>query len=109
MEKEKKPKEIKVRVTKVKRGKGDILEPKKTEYEGRHCQQDAIENAYSMSRDTTPVINEPSYPVNPSTSSSGMKDDPHTGGSMTMPPINLTSNNFMASDPNSNLSLSNSR
>ncbi|KAF6280517.1 cyclin dependent kinase like 3 [Rhinolophus ferrumequinum] len=109
MEKEKKPKEIKVRVTKVKRGKGDILEPKKTEYEGQHCQQDAIENAYSMSRDTTPVINEPSYPVNPSTSSSGMKDDPHTGGSMTMPPINLTSSNFMASNPNSHLSLSNSR
>uniref|UniRef100_A0A671FTL7 Cyclin-dependent kinase-like 3 n=1 Tax=Rhinolophus ferrumequinum TaxID=59479 RepID=A0A671FTL7_RHIFE len=108
MEKEKKPKEIKVRVTKVKRGKGDILEPKKTEYEGQHCQQDAIENAYSMSRDTTPVINEPSYPVNPSTSSSGMKDDPHTGGSMTMPPINLTSSNFMASNPNSHLSLSNS-
>ncbi|XP_074169622.1 cyclin-dependent kinase-like 3 isoform X4 [Rhinolophus sinicus] len=109
MEKEKKSKEIKVRVTKVKRGKGDILEPKKTEYEGRHCQQDAIENAHSMSQDTTPIINEPSYPVNPSTSSSGMKDDPHAGGSMTMPPINLTSSNLMASNPNSNLSLSNSR
>ncbi|KAM5217283.1 cyclin-dependent kinase-like 3 isoform 2-T4 [Hipposideros larvatus] len=105
MEKEKKPKDIKVRGIKVKRGKGGILEPKQTEYESRLSQQDAIENA----QDTKSIINEPSNPVNPSTNSNGMKDDPHAGGSMTMPPINLTSSNLMASNPNSNLSHSNSR
>ncbi|XP_019497702.1 PREDICTED: cyclin-dependent kinase-like 3 [Hipposideros armiger] len=105
MEKEKKPKDIKVRVIKVKRGKGGILEPKQTEYESRLSQQDAIENA----QDTKSIINEPSNPVNPSTNSNGMKDDPHAGGSMTMPPINLTSSNLMATNPNSNLSHSNSR
>ncbi|XP_058396429.1 cyclin-dependent kinase-like 3 isoform X2 [Diceros bicornis minor] len=109
MEKEKKPKEIKVRVIKVKGGKGDILEPKKTECEGRHCQQDAIENALTMSQDTKPVINEPPNPVNPSTNSNGMKDNPHAAGSVMMPPINLTSSNLMALNPNSNLSHSNSR
>lgn len=110
MEREKKPKEIKVRVIKVKGGKGDILEPNKIECEGRHCQQDAVENAHSMSQDTKPVISEPlPSPVNPSTNSNGMKDDPHAGGSMMMPPINLTSSNLMASNPNSNLSHPNSR
>nr|XP_031528918.1 cyclin-dependent kinase-like 3 isoform X5 [Vicugna pacos]XP_031528919.1 cyclin-dependent kinase-like 3 isoform X5 [Vicugna pacos] len=104
MEKEKKPKEIKVRVIKVKGGKGAILEPKKTECEGRHCQQDAAEIAH-----TKLVISEPPNPVNPSTNSLGMKDDPHAGGSMMMPPINLTSSNLMASNPSSNLSHSNSR
>nr|XP_045745206.1 cyclin-dependent kinase-like 3 [Mirounga angustirostris] len=103
VEKEKKPKEIKVRVIKVKGGKGDILEPKKIECEGGHCQQDAVENAHTMSQDTKPVINEPPNSVNPSTNSNGMKDDPHTGGSMIMPPINLTSNNLLASNPNSRL------
>ncbi|XP_035583324.1 cyclin-dependent kinase-like 3 isoform X3 [Zalophus californianus] len=109
VEKEKKPKEIKVRVIKVKGGKGDILEPNKIECEGGHCQQDAVENAHTMSQDTKPVINEPPNSVNPSTNSNGMKDDPHAGGSMMMPPINLTSNNLLASNPNSNLSHPNSR
>ncbi|XP_036701828.1 cyclin-dependent kinase-like 3 isoform X1 [Balaenoptera musculus] len=109
MEKEKKPKEIKVRVIKVKGGKGDILEPEKIECEGRHCQQDAVEIAHTMSQDIKPVISEPPNPVNPSPNSMGMKDDPHAGSSMVMPPINLTSRNLMASNPNSNLSHYNSR
>lgn len=108
MEKEKKPKEIKVRVIKVKGGTGDISEPNKIECEGGHYQQDAIENAHTMSQDTKPVINEPPKPVN-STNSNGMKDDPRAGGSMMMPPINLTSNNLMASNPNSNFSHPSSR
>eukprot|EP00069_Balaena_mysticetus_P001673 bmy_03804T0 len=109
MEKEKKPKEIKVRVIKVKGGKGDILEPEKIECEGGHCRQDAVEIAHTMSQDIKPVLSEPPNPVNPSTNSMGMKDDPHAGSSMVMPPINLTSRNLMASNPNSNLSHYNSR
>nr|XP_020763705.1 cyclin-dependent kinase-like 3 isoform X3 [Odocoileus virginianus texanus] len=109
LEKEKKPKEIKVRVTKVKGGKGDILEPKKIVCEGGHCQQVAAEIVYTMSQDTKPVISEPPNAVSPSPNSIGMKDDPCAGGSMVMPPINLTSSNLMASNPNSNLSHSNSR
>ncbi|XP_012413385.1 cyclin-dependent kinase-like 3 isoform X2 [Trichechus manatus latirostris] len=108
-EKEKKPKEIKVRIIKVKGGKGDNAEPKKIDYESRHCQQDTIENAHAMSQDVKPVIIEPPNPVNPSISSNGIKEDPHAGGCMTMPPINLTSNNFMAANPNSNLTHSNPR
>ncbi|KAI4584275.1 hypothetical protein MJG53_007554 [Ovis ammon polii x Ovis aries] len=81
LEKEKKPKEIKVRVTKVKGGKGDILEPKKIVCEGGHCQQVAAETAHTMSQDTKPVISEPPNPVNPSTNAIGMKDDPCAGGS----------------------------
>lgn len=109
IEKEKKPREIKVRVIKVKGGKGDILEPNKTECEGGHCQQDAAENAHAMSQDTKPVISEPLNAVNPSTNSNSMKDDPYAGGSMMMPPINLMNNNLLASNPNSNLSHPNSR
>lgn len=109
MEKEKKPKEIKVRVIKVKGGKGDILEPKKTECEGGHCQQDAVESADTVSQDTKPIISELPSPVDPSTNSNGMKDDPPTGGSMMMPPINLNSSNLVTSTPNSDLSHSNSR
>uniref|UniRef100_A0A673SX66 Cyclin-dependent kinase-like 3 n=1 Tax=Suricata suricatta TaxID=37032 RepID=A0A673SX66_SURSU len=109
MEKEKKLKEIKVSVIKVKGRKGDILESKKTECEGGHCQQDATENAHTMSQHTKPLINEVPNPVNASTNSTGMKDDPHAGGSMMMPPINLTTSNLVASNPNSDLSHSNSR
>ncbi|XP_066199787.1 cyclin-dependent kinase-like 3 [Saccopteryx leptura] len=109
MEKEKKLKEIKVRVLKVKGGKVDILEPKKTEYESGHCQQDAIENAHIVSQDTKPVINEPPNPANLSTNSNGMKNNPHAGGSVIIPPINLISSNLMASDLNSNFSHFNSR
>ncbi|XP_057590985.1 cyclin-dependent kinase-like 3 isoform X1 [Hippopotamus amphibius kiboko] len=109
IEKEKKPKEIKVRVIKVKGGKGNILEPKKIECEGGHCQQDAVEIAHTMSQDTKPAVSEPPNAVNPSTNAMGMKDDLHAGGCMVMPPINLTSCNLMASNPSSNLSHSNSR
>ncbi|KAB0361198.1 hypothetical protein FD754_005354 [Muntiacus muntjak] len=109
LEKEKKPKEIKVRVAKVKGEKGGILEPKKSVCEGGHCQQVAAEVVYTMSQGTKPVISEPPNPVNPNTNTIGMKDDPCAGGSMVMPPINLTSSNLMASNPNSNLSHSNSR
>ncbi|XP_054573811.1 cyclin-dependent kinase-like 3 isoform X1 [Eptesicus fuscus] len=109
MEKEKKPKEIKTRVIKGKGGKVDTLEPKKTEYESGHCQSDAIENAHTVSQNIKSVINEPPNPANPSTNSIGMKDNPHAGGNMMMPPINLTSSNLMASNLNSNLSHSNAR
>ncbi|KAM7141962.1 cyclin-dependent kinase-like 3 isoform 2-T2 [Molossus nigricans] len=109
MEKEKKPKEIKVRVIKVKGGKVDIIEPKTTEYESGHCQLDATENGHIVSQNTKSVNNVPPNPAIPSTNSISMKDNPHTGGSMMMPPINLTSSNLMASNSNSNLSHSNSR
>ncbi|XP_046323588.1 cyclin-dependent kinase-like 3 isoform X5 [Marmota monax] len=108
VEKEKNPKEIKVRVIKVKGGKGDIAELKKMEYEGGHGQQDATENSHTVSQDTKPIINKPSNPVNPSTNSSGMKEDPHAGGCI-MPPINLTSTNLMAASLNSNISHPNPR
>ncbi|ELK37917.1 Cyclin-dependent kinase-like 3 [Myotis davidii] len=109
MEKEKKPKEIKNRVIKVKGGKVDTLETKKTEYESGHGQSDAIENAHTVSQNVKSVISEPPSPANPSTNSTGMKDNPHAGGNMMMPPINLTSSNLMASNLNSDLSHSNSR
>ncbi|XP_077625048.1 cyclin-dependent kinase-like 3 isoform X2 [Crocuta crocuta] len=109
MEKEKKPKEIKVSIIKVKGGKGDILESKKTECEGGHCQKDATGNAHTVSQDTTPIIKELPTPVNPGTNANGMKDDPHAGGSMMMPPINLASRNLVASNPNSDVSHRNSR
>ncbi|XP_008590983.1 PREDICTED: cyclin-dependent kinase-like 3, partial [Galeopterus variegatus] len=109
IEKEKKPKEIKVRVIKVKGGKGDISEAKKIEYERVHCQQDSTENAHAMSQDTRSVIIEPPNPVNPSTNSNVMKEDPHGGGCMTMPPINITSTNLMTANLNLNLSHPNPR
>ncbi|XP_023051732.1 cyclin-dependent kinase-like 3 isoform X5 [Piliocolobus tephrosceles] len=103
IEKEKKPKEIKVRVIKVKGGRGDISEPKKKEYEGGLCQQDANENVHPMSPDTKLVTIEPPNPINPSTNCNGLKENPHCGGSVTMPPINLTNSNLMAANLNSNL------
>ncbi|XP_054550370.1 cyclin-dependent kinase-like 3 isoform X6 [Talpa occidentalis] len=108
MEKEKKPKEIKARALKVKGGKGDILEQKKTECEGGHIQQDAVKNAQTTSQDIKPVNNKPN-PVNPVNNCNGMKDDPHAGGSMMMPPINLNTSNLMTSNLSSNLTHSNSR
>ncbi|XP_012663582.1 cyclin-dependent kinase-like 3 isoform X2 [Otolemur garnettii] len=108
-EKEKRPKDIKVRFTKVRGGKGDISEPKKTEYESRYCQQDAIENAHAISEDIKPVFIEPPNPVNPSTNSNDMKENLHSGGCMTMPPINLTSGNLMAANLSSTLPHSNIR
>nr|XP_036871967.1 cyclin-dependent kinase-like 3 isoform X2 [Manis javanica] len=109
MGKEKKPKKIKVRVIKVKGGKGDVVEPKKIDCEGAHCRQDKTENAHTISQDMKPTINEPPNSVNASTDSNGMKDDPRARGSTMMPPIKLTSSNLMASNPSSNLFHSNSR
>ncbi|XP_047412966.1 cyclin-dependent kinase-like 3 [Sciurus carolinensis] len=109
IEKEKKSKEIKVRVIKVKGGKGDIAELKNMECEGGHGQQDVTENVNTVFQDTKPVTNEPSNPVNPSTNASGIKEDPHAGGCMIMPPINLSSTNLMAANLNSNLSHPNQR
>ncbi|XP_016865022.1 cyclin-dependent kinase-like 3 isoform X3 [Homo sapiens] len=103
IEKEKKPKEIKVRVIKVKGGRGDISEPKKKEYEGGLGQQDANENVHPMSPDTKLVTIEPPNPINPSTNCNGLKENPHCGGSVTMPPINLTNSNLMAANLSSNL------
>ncbi|XP_075397670.1 cyclin-dependent kinase-like 3 isoform X3 [Tenrec ecaudatus] len=109
VEKEKRPKEIKVRVVRAKGGKGDNAEPKRPDYEGGHCQQEVTESAHTMSQDTKPVITEPASPANSSINSNAMKDDLHAGGCMTMPPINLTSNHFMAANPNSNHTHSNAR
>ncbi|XP_004696673.1 cyclin-dependent kinase-like 3 [Echinops telfairi] len=109
IEKEKRPKEVKVRVVRAKGGKGDNAEPRRTDYEGGHCQQEVTESAHTMSQDTKPVITEPASPANSSINSNAMKDDLHAGGCMTMPPINLTSNNFMAANPNSNHTHSNAR
>ncbi|XP_069849869.1 cyclin-dependent kinase-like 3 isoform X3 [Dipodomys merriami] len=108
-EKEKKSKDIRVRVFKIKGGKGDTSELKKLEYEGVHRQQDAVDNAHATSLDTKPVITEPPNSVNPSTNTNGMKEDPYAGGCMIMPPINLANNNFMAANPNPNLPHSNPR
>ncbi|XP_007519969.2 cyclin-dependent kinase-like 3 isoform X2 [Erinaceus europaeus] len=110
MEKEKRPREIKTRAMKVKGlGKGDIMEPKKIELEDRRCQQNTIENAHTVPQGAKPVISEPSNPVNSINISNGIKDESHTGESMMMPPINLTSSNLMTSNPSSNLSHPNSR
>ncbi|XP_006873004.1 PREDICTED: cyclin-dependent kinase-like 3-like, partial [Chrysochloris asiatica] len=109
IEKEKKSKEIKVRVIKIKGEKGDNAEPKKIAYEGGHCQQDATENVHSVFQDAKPLIIEPPNSVSPSICSNGMKEDPHAGSSMVMPPINLTNSNFMATNSNSNLTHSNPR
>ncbi|XP_021081570.1 cyclin-dependent kinase-like 3 isoform X5 [Mesocricetus auratus] len=108
MDKDKKPKEIKVRVIKV-RGKGDVPDLKKIECEGEHRQQGTAEDMHTLSQDRKPAVAEVPNPVNPSTNSDGVSEDLHTGGCMMMPPINLTSSNLMAANLNSNLSHPNSR
>ncbi|XP_048190294.1 cyclin-dependent kinase-like 3 isoform X2 [Perognathus longimembris pacificus] len=107
-EKEKKSKDIRIRVFKIKGGKGDTSELKKLEYESVHRQQDAIDNAHATCLDTKPVIIEPPNSVNPSTNANGMKEDSYAGGCMIMPPINLT-NNLMAANSNLNIPYSNPR
>ncbi|XP_073913402.1 cyclin-dependent kinase-like 3 isoform X2 [Castor canadensis] len=106
MEKEKKPKEFKVRVIKIKGGKGDISELKKLEYEGGHCQQDAIENVHALPQDLKPI--EPPNPANPSTNSDCVKDL-RAGGCMMMPAINLMNSSLTAANLNQNLPYSNPR
>ncbi|XP_032107186.1 cyclin-dependent kinase-like 3 [Sapajus apella] len=95
IEKEKKPNEIKVRVIKVKGGRGDTLELKKMEYESGLCQQDTNENVHATI--------EPPNPINPNTDCNGLKEYPHCGSSVTMPPINLTNSNLIAANLNLNL------
>nr|XP_020023365.1 cyclin-dependent kinase-like 3 [Castor canadensis] len=107
MEKEKKPKEFKVRVIKIKGGKGDISELKKLEYEGGHCQQDAIENVHALPQDLKPI--EPPNPANPSTNSDCVKEDLRAGGCMMMPAINLMNSSLTAANLNQNLPYSNPR
>ncbi|XP_015865083.1 cyclin-dependent kinase-like 3 isoform X2 [Peromyscus maniculatus bairdii] len=109
MDKDKRPKEIKVRVIKVKGGKGDVPDLKKIECEGDHRQQGPADDTHSSSQDRKPAITEVPNPVNPTTNSDGVKEAPHAGGCMIMPPINLTSSNLMAANLNSNLSHPSSR
>ncbi|OBS83197.1 hypothetical protein A6R68_22809, partial [Neotoma lepida] len=109
IDKDKKPKEVKVKVIKVKGGKGDVPDLRKMECEGEHRQQGAADDAHTLSQDRKPAVTEVPNPVNPNTISDGVKEDPHAGGSMIMPPINLTSSNLMAANLNSNLSHPNSR
>ncbi|KAM6150405.1 cyclin-dependent kinase-like 3 [Erethizon dorsatum] len=103
MEKEKKPKEVKVAVIKVRGGKGNTSELKKTECEGRHCHRDAIENVCALSQNTKPAVFKPPNPANPITNSNEVKEEPRAEGYRMMPPINLTNTNLMAANPNSNL------
>lgn len=109
MDKDKRPKEIKVRVLKAKGGKGDVPDLKKIECEGEHRQQGTADDTHTLSQDRKPAIAEVANPVNPSIHPDGVKEDPHAGGCMIMPPINLTSSNLMAANLNSNLSHPNSR
>lgn len=109
VEKEKKTKEIKVRVVKVKGGKGDTSDLKKTESEGGHGQQAAADAAHALSQDRKPAIAEPPCAANPSLTANSVKEEPHAAGCMTMPPINLTSSNLIAASLSSNLSHPNSR
>ncbi|XP_055458837.1 cyclin-dependent kinase-like 3 [Psammomys obesus] len=108
-DKDKRPKDTKVRVIKVKGGKGDVPDPKKTECEGNHHQQGTAGNTHALSQDRKPSVTELPNPVHASTSSTGVTEDPHPGGCMTMPPINLTSSNLMAAHLSSNSSHSNAR
>ncbi|KAM4826938.1 cyclin-dependent kinase-like 3 isoform 2-T9 [Thomomys bottae] len=108
-EKEKKSKDIRVRVFKIKGGKDDTSELKKLESEGVYHQQEVIDSARAPCLDAKPVIIDPPSPVNPSTSTNAMKEDSYAGGCMSMPPINLTNNNLMAANSSLNLPHSNPR
>uniref|UniRef100_A0A8C6RU16 Cyclin-dependent kinase-like 3 n=1 Tax=Nannospalax galili TaxID=1026970 RepID=A0A8C6RU16_NANGA len=106
MEKEKKPKEVKVTVVKVRGRKGDISDPKKTECEGEHSQP---EHKQALTQDRKAPSTELPSLVNPSTNSDAVREDLRAGGCMMMPPISLTSSNLMAANLNSNLSHPSSR
>ncbi|XP_054998921.1 cyclin-dependent kinase-like 3 [Sorex araneus] len=110
LEKDKRSKDTKARVLKVKGGKGGTLEPKKVVCEGGRSQQNASKPSFhTVSQDAKPVINEPSHPVNPINNSNGVKHDLHAGGSMVMPPINIAGSHLVTSNTNSNVSHSNLR
>ncbi|XP_041521019.1 cyclin-dependent kinase-like 3 isoform X2 [Microtus oregoni] len=108
-DKDRRPKEVKVRVLKAKGGKGDVPDLKKIECEGEHRQQGPADDMHALSQDRKPAIAEVPNPVNPSMHPDGVKEDPYAGGCMIMPPINLTSSNLMAANLNANLSHPNSR
>ncbi|XP_068947939.1 cyclin-dependent kinase-like 3 isoform X2 [Petaurus breviceps papuanus] len=99
--KDKKAKEIKVRVYKVKAGKGDISESKKMDHEGGHCQRDTFEIFHTLSQENKPATTESPIPANLNTDSNSMKEDTHASGCMTMPPINPNCSNLTAANPNS--------
>uniref|UniRef100_A0A8I6AQU1 Cyclin-dependent kinase-like 3 n=1 Tax=Rattus norvegicus TaxID=10116 RepID=A0A8I6AQU1_RAT len=109
VDRDKRAKELKVRVIKAKGGKGDVPDLKKTESEGEHRQQGTAEDTHPTSLDRKPSVSELTNPVHPSANSDTVKEDPHSGGCMIMPPINLTSSNLLAANPSSNLSHPNSR
>lgn len=109
VDRDKRAKELKVRVIKAKGGKGDVPDQKKPEYEGDHRQQGTADDTQPSSLDKKPSVLELTNPLNPSENSDGVKEDPHAGGCMIMPPINLTSSNLLAANLSSNLSHPNSR
>ncbi|XP_031808910.1 cyclin-dependent kinase-like 3 isoform X4 [Sarcophilus harrisii] len=93
-DKDKKTKDIKVRIFKVKGGKGDVSE-------SEYYQRDSSENFYTLSQDNKPVTSESPIPANLNNDSNNMKEDVYGGGCMTMPPINPNSSNLTAANPNS--------
>ncbi|XP_056667108.1 cyclin-dependent kinase-like 3 isoform X8 [Monodelphis domestica] len=105
VDKDKKTKDIKVRAYKIKGGKGDISDSKKIDHEGGYCQRDTSENFHTFSQDK-PVTTESPIPANFNIDSN-MKEDSHTSGCMTMPPINPNSSNLTAANPNSHFTHTN--
>ncbi|XP_051834155.1 cyclin-dependent kinase-like 3 isoform X2 [Antechinus flavipes] len=93
-DKDKKAKDIKVRIFKVKGGKGDVSE-------SEYYQRDSSENFHTLSQDNKPVTSESPIPANLNNDSNNMKEDVYAGGCMTMPPINPNSSNLTAANPNS--------
>ncbi|XP_072486031.1 cyclin-dependent kinase-like 3 isoform X5 [Notamacropus eugenii] len=106
-DKDKKAKEIKVRVYKVKGGKGDIFESKKVDHEGGRCQRETSEIFHTLSQDNKPATTESLISADLNTDSSSMKEDVHANGCMTMPPINPNSSNLTAANPNSHFTHTN--
>ncbi|XP_027704985.1 cyclin-dependent kinase-like 3 [Vombatus ursinus] len=106
-DKDKKAKEIKVRVYKVKGGKGEISESKKIEHESGHCQWDTSEIFHTLSQDSKSATPESPIPANLNTDCNNMKEDAHAGGCMTMPPINPNNSNLTAANPNSHFTQTN--
>uniref|UniRef100_A0A5F8HBQ0 Cyclin-dependent kinase-like 3 n=1 Tax=Monodelphis domestica TaxID=13616 RepID=A0A5F8HBQ0_MONDO len=105
VDKDKKTKDIKVRAYKIKGGKGDISDSKKIDHEGGYCQRDTSENFHTFSQDK-PVTTESPIPANFNIDSN-MKEDSHTSGCITIPPINPNSSNFTAANPNSHFTHTN--
>ncbi|XP_074069669.1 cyclin-dependent kinase-like 3 isoform X1 [Macrotis lagotis] len=100
-DKDKKTKEMKVRIYKIKGVKRNISTSKKIDHKDEHCQQDTLEVFHILSQDNKPVTTESLSPTNLGTDSNNMKEDGYAGGCMTMPPINPNSCNLTAANPNS--------